>query len=216
LGHLLTTSGVPAQVFWEGNVGTNDWFQGFTQHQTTSTLAPAGQEDVADTLGFSQARGDSGGDVDGGLPPVAAVVGEGVDLASVLNNQRLGVGTSTQSTPLGEEGNFALAGQRTSCDEPFGKISDLRPGGRIHIETREGWSSYPFRNLDYVWAPEVDVVNPVPEQDVAEVTDCLLTLTSCHLALSDGERVIAYAVFDAWSPREVGPPPEMSHIVGVP
>jgi sortase A len=240
-GEILITIGVLVQLFWLWNVGINDWIQGFTQTQAASTISQQWQEDAGIPDPDSDDDRDAGVTVYGtpvdGPPPVVDVVsqgtafatlyvprfgetyqraiGEGVDLATVLNDSRLGVGRYPQSTPLGEEGNFAIAGHRTSFGASFGNISELRLGDRLYIETREGWYSYAFRNLEYVWPTEVDVLNPVPKQNAVEVTDRLLTLTSCHPRFSDAERIIAYAVFDGWYPRAGGPPADIAHLVGV-
>ena len=240
-GEILITVGVLVQLFWLWNVGINDWIQGFTQTQAASTISQQWQEEAATEIPDEPESSQSNITVYGtpvdGPPPIADVVSqgtafatlyvprfgdtyqrviaEGVDLATVLNDSRLGVGRYPQSTPLGEEGNFAIAGHRTSFGASFGNISELRLGDRLYIETRDGWYSYAFRNLEYVWASEVDVLNPVPKQDVAEVSDRLLTLTSCHPRFSDAERIIAYAVFDGWYPRAGGPPADIAHLVGV-
>ena len=240
-GEILITVGVLVQLFWLWNVGINDWIQGITQTQAANTISQQWQEDaVADTPDADDTP-QQGISVYGtpaeGPPPVSDVVAqgtpfatlyvprfgdtyqrviaEGVDLVTVLNDSRLGVGRYPQSTPLGEEGNFAIAGHRTSFGASFGNISDLRLGDHLYIETRDGWFSYAFRNLEYVWASEVDVLNPVPKQDTVDVSDRFLTLTSCHPRFSDAERVIAYAVFDGWYPRAGGPPAAIAQIVGV-
>jgi sortase A len=240
-GEILITVGVLVQLFWLWNVGINDWIQGFTQTQAASTISQQWQDETAPERPDGGESSGSGIDVYGtpvdGPPPVVdrvsqgtafatlyvprfgdgyqRVIAEGVDLATVLNDSRLGVGRYPQSTPLGQEGNFAIAGHRTSFGASFANISDLRLGDHLYIETREGWYSYAFRNLEYVWASEVDVLNPVPKQNAVEVTDRILTLTSCHPRFSDAERIIAYAVFDGWYPRAGGPPAEIAQIVGV-
>jgi sortase A len=239
-GEILITVGVLVQLFWLWNVGINDWIQGFTQTQAASTISQQWQEEASTDIPDAedtQSNIDVYGTPVDGPPPIVDVVSqgaafatlyvprfgdtyqraiaEGVDLATVLNDSRLGVGRYPQSTPLGKEGNFAIAGHRTSFGASFGNISELRLGDRLYIETRDGWYSYAFRNLEYVWASEVEVLNPVPKQNAVEVTDRLLTLTSCHPRFSDAERIIAYAVFDGWYPRAGGPPAEIAHIVGV-
>lgn len=143
------------------------------------------------------------------------VIAEGVDLATVLNSERLGIGRYEQSNALGELGNVALAAHRNSNGAPFGKITELRLGDRLYVETRDGWYSYVFRNHEYVRATEIAVLNPIPKVDDIVATDRLLTLTSCHPLFSTAERVIAYAVFDGWYPRESGPPSEIAHLAGV-
>jgi sortase A len=240
-GEILITVGVLVQLFWLWNVGINDWIQGFTQTQAASSISQQWQDEGASDGAAPGESEESGGGVYGTPvdepPPIVDVVAqgtafatlyvprfgdgykrviaEGVDLQTVLNDSRLGVGRYPQSTPLGKEGNFAIAGHRTSFGASFGNISDLRLGDRLYIETREGWYSYAFRNLEYVWPSEVDVLNPVPKENAVEVTDRLLTLTSCHPRFSDAERIIAYAVFDGWYPRAGGPPADIAQIVGV-
>jgi sortase A len=74
-------------------------------------------------------------------------IAEGVDLETVLNSRKLGVGRYLESNLLGEPGNFAVAAHRTTWGAPFGNIAELRIGDRIYIEVPEGWYSYKFRNL---------------------------------------------------------------------
>lgn len=233
-GEVLITVGVLIQLFWVWNVGFNDWIHGATQTQAASTISHEWQ-DTAEVPGDPPPSHEVKPSAE--PPPVIdlvaegtafatlfvprfgdsyqRVIAEGVDLASVLNNQRLGVGRYPQSTPLGEEGNFAIAGHRTSFGASFGNISELRLGDRLYVETRDGWFRYAFRNLEYVSPSEVDVLNPVPKADLVAATDRLLTLTSCHPRFSDAERIIAYAVFDGWYPRTGGPPADISHLMGV-
>jgi sortase A len=141
-------------------------------------------------------------------------IAEGTDLPAVLNNQRLGVGRYSETQNLGELGNFAIAAHRTTYGAPFADITELRVGDRIFVETREGWYAYRFRNHEYVWPTALSVLNEVPRFSGIEPTERILTMTSCHPRFSEAERVIAYAVFDDWYPRDGGPPSEIAHLVG--
>lgn len=141
-------------------------------------------------------------------------IGEGVDLSSVLNEPSLGVGRYPQSSELGATGNFALAGHRTTFGASFADIGSLRVGDPIFIEVPEGWFAYQFRNHEYVWPNEVEVLNHFPKQELSEGTHRILTLTSCHPRLSEAERIIAYATFVGWYPRENGPPSQLNAFVG--
>jgi sortase A len=114
---------------------------------------------------------------------------------------------------LGEVGNFALAGHRTTWGATFGDIGELRIGDRIYVEVPEGWHSYQFRNLEYVWATEVDVLNSFPKMNVQDPNTRVITLTSCHPRFSEAERVIAYGVYEGWFPRDGGPPSEIADLV---
>jgi sortase A len=140
-------------------------------------------------------------------------IAEGVDLETVLNSRKLGVGRYLESNLLGEPGNFAVAAHRTTWGAPFGNIAELRIGDRIYIEVPEGWYSYNFRNLEYVWATEVDVLNAFPKMNVDASDFRVITLTSCHPKFSEAERVIAYGVYEGWYPRAGGPPTEIAQIV---
>jgi sortase A len=137
------------------------------------------------------------------------VIAEGTDEATVLNSRTRGVGRYTNSDPLGAVGNFAIAGHRTSWGAAFGQIGDLRLGDKIFVEIPEGWFEYSFRNTEYVWATEVDVLNPIPKSSESPTESRIITLTSCHPKFSEAERIIAYGVFEGWYPRDAGAPGEL-------
>lgn len=141
-------------------------------------------------------------------------IGEGVDLSTVLNEPSLGVGRYSQSSELGSTGNFALAGHRTTFGASFAEIGSLRVGDHLFIEVPEGWFAYQFRNHEYVWPDEVEVLNHFPREESKDGTHRILTLTSCHPRLSEAERIIAYATFVGWYPREGGAPAELDSIEG--
>lgn len=139
-------------------------------------------------------------------------IAEGVDLETVLNSRTVGVGRYPESNQLGDIGNFALAAHRNSFGAAFGEIGELRIGDHIFVEVPEGWHSYKFRNLEYVWATEIDVLNPFPRMNVDPSGSRIITLTSCHPKFSEAERVIAYGVYEGWYPRAGGPPTEIAQI----
>lgn len=139
-------------------------------------------------------------------------IAEGVDLETVLNSRTIGVGRYLESEQLGEAGNFALAAHRNSFGAAFGEIGELRVGDRIYIEVPEGWHSYKFRNLEYVWATEVDVLNAFPRMSGPTSESRIITLTSCHPKFSEAERVIAYGLYEGWYPRANGAPTEIAQL----
>lgn len=234
-GEVLITAGVLIGLFWVWFVFVNDFFVGSSQNTAGSELAQSFQ-DEADQGRFGKAYASSSGRQDAGNPPVisdvavgqafatmyvprfgenfARPIAEGVDLPTILNNPRLGVGRYPETQALGEIGNFAVAAHRTTYGAPFADIGELRVGDRIYIETREGWYVYRFRNLEYVWPTAISVLNEVPRFSGVDPTERILTMTSCHPKLSEAERVIAYSVFESWYPRESGPPSEISALVG--
>lgn len=234
-GEILITAGVLIGLFWVWFIVINDAIVGFSQNTAGSELSQSFQAD-ATQQSFGKAYGSSSGRQDAGEPPVvsghpegeafatlyvprfgpnfARPIAEGVELATVLNNPRLGVGRYPETQALGELGNFAVAAHRTTYGAPFANIGELRVGDRIYIETKEGWYVYRFRNLEYVWPTAISVLNEVPRFSGVDPTERILTMTSCHPKLSEAERVIAYSVFESWYPRESGPPSEISLLVG--
>jgi sortase A len=234
-GETLITAGALLGLFWVWFVFVNDVVAGASQNTAGAELSQSFQDDEAEQT-FGKAYGSSSGRAEQGEPPVldavdlgqafatmyvprfgddfVRVVAEGVDLPTVLNNQRLGIGRYPETQRLGEIGNFAVAAHRTTYGAPFANIGELRVGDRIYIETREGWYVYRFRNLEYVWPTALSVLNEVPRFTGIEPGERLLTMTSCHPKFSEAERVIAYSVFDGWYPRADGPPSEISHLVG--
>lgn len=138
-------------------------------------------------------------------------IAEGVTNADVLDTGRIGRYPGTQMP--GEVGNFAVAAHRTTYGESFNRIGDLQIGDRIYVETQDGWYVYGFRNLEYVRPTGVGVLNPVPQTAEIEVTDRILTLTSCNPMFSLTERIIAYALLEEFVPRSVGAPSEIETVI---
>lgn len=232
VGEVSVTLGAMGLLFFAWYLGVNDWIQGSNQTRSASEVASAWDDSAEDT--FGKARGESDGTLAPTEPPVigdiaegdafavlyvprfgedyARTIAEGVDLATVLNSHELGVGRYPQTAQFGELGNVGIAGHRTTFGASFSEIGELRVGDRLYVEVEEGWYSYQFRNLEYVWPTQIEVLAPVPHQPDALATERLLTLTSCHPRFSEAERIIAYAVFDAWYPRAGGPPTEIAPI----
>lgn len=114
----------------------------------------------------------------------------------------------------GEVGNFSLAAHRTTFGAPFGPIADLRMNDAIVIEVEAGWYTYRFRTLEYVRPTEVDVLLDVPQQpDVPATGERYITLTSCSPKGSLAERIVAYGLFEGFTPRSAGPPASLTEAV---
>lgn len=132
----------------------------------------------------------------------------GVTRANTLDP--IGIGHYPGTQMPGQVGNFALAAHRTTWGKPFNRIADLRLGDAIVVETQAGWYTYRFRTLEYVQPSAVEVLLPVPQKiDTASQT-AYITLTSCSPMYSLAERIIAYGVFESFTPREAGPPPSLT------
>jgi sortase A len=112
----------------------------------------------------------------------------------------------------GQVGNFGIAAHRTTYGAPFNKIADLREGDKMYVQTQDGWFTYSFRNLQYVPATQVSVLQPVPDAPDVSATsgDRLITLTSCNPMFTAQERIVAYGVFDSWQPLTAGAPAELA------
>lgn len=142
------------------------------------------------------------------------VIAETTDLPKVLNLDEKGVGHYSNTQQLGEPGNFALAGHRSGpLINSFREMMNLRVGDPIFIETEDGWYTYRFRNIEYVWPKNVDVLNPFPRLSGNPGIDHILTLTTCHPKLDgNAERAIAYAVLEDYSPASEGIPAELKKL----
>lgn len=132
-------------------------------------------------------------------------IAEGVG-TDVLNSTRLGIGHYAGTALPGDSGNFAIAGHRSAYGGAMHSVDKLQLGDSIYVQTKNGWYTYTFRNLEYVRAAAVGVLDSVP-QGVGEDTDQrFITLTTCNPLYSTEERIIAYGVLTAWQPASAGPP----------
>ena len=118
----------------------------------------------------------------------------------------IGIGHYPGSPMPGETGNFAVAAHRTTYGKPFNRIADLQVGDAIVVEVEEGWYTYRFRTLEYVTPTEVDVLAAVPQVPNAEANGKYITMTSCSPMYSLAERIVAYGVFESFTPRDADDP----------
>jgi sortase A len=125
----------------------------------------------------------------------------------------IGVGHYDGTQMPGAIGNFSVAGHRTTYGRPFNQIANLQIGDKIYLETKTGWYTYSFRNLEYVKPTQVSVLDPTPDQVGVAAKDRVMTMTSCNPMFSATERIVAFSVFDSWQPRSAGPPAAIASIV---
>lgn len=118
----------------------------------------------------------------------------------------IGIGHYPGTKMPGEVGNFAVAAHRTTWGKPFNRIADLHVGDAIVIETQGGWYTYRYRTLEYVPPTAVEVLLPVPQVVGAPAGERYLTMTSCSPMYAMSERIVAYSVFESFTPRSSGPP----------
>jgi sortase A len=110
---------------------------------------------------------------------------EGVDLVTL----RRGPGHYPESDRPGGEGNFAIAGHRTTYGAPFWSLDVLEEGDTIHVMDRQGreWV-YAYVEQRIVQPTDVWVVGNDPLGSGAPT----ITLTTCHPRYSDAQRLIAW------------------------
>ena len=118
----------------------------------------------------------------------------------------IGIGHYPGTPMPGAVGNVALAAHRTTFGKPFNKIAELHVNDPIVIETKAGWYTYRFRNLEYVKPDAVDVLLPVPQEQDVHADGRYLTMTSCSPMYFKSERIVAYSVFESFTPRADGRP----------
>jgi sortase A len=118
----------------------------------------------------------------------------------------IGIGHYPGTPMPGEVGNFAVAAHRTTYGAPFNRIAELHVNDAIVVETADGWYTYRFRTLEYVTPSEVDVLLPVPQVEDAPAGTRYITLTSCSPMFAMTERIVAYGVFESFTPRASGAP----------
>lgn len=122
------------------------------------------------------------------------------------------LGVYTQSDMPGQVGNFSVAGHRTTWGYPLNRIDKLRLDDAIVVETKDGWYTYRFRNLEYVVPSQIDVLLDVPQMPGATTGERYLTLTACSPLHSLAERIVGYAVFEGFQPRAEGEPASMASV----
>ncbi|WP_235565522.1 class E sortase [Microbacterium sp. Root166] len=233
IGEVLITAGVITLLYvvwqlWVGDIiyGAEHnatgkelsevWAQEYTAPPPTPEATPTEDETPADAVTAAPIILAEPGDAETfGVLRVprfgadyAVPMAGGVTRARTLDP--IGIGHYPGTSMPGEPGNFAVAAHRTTWGKPFNRIADLRVGDPIVVETEGGWYTYRFRTLEYVRPDAVDVLLPVPQaMDVPPGTS-YITMTSCSPMYSLAERIVAYGVFESFTPRTAGEPPALS------
>lgn len=169
------------------------------------TADPVIMPEAADTVDFGVMR----------IPRLgsdfAYTVAGGVTRSGTLDKAKIGHYPGTAMP--GQPGNFAVAAHRWgSHGSPFMRLPDLHVGDAIVIETADGWYTYRFRTSEYVTPDQVEVLLPVPTMQDLPAGTAYLTMTSCSPMYSVAERIVAYAVFDSFTPRSAGEPASLQAV----
>ncbi len=230
LGELLITGGVLVLLF----LGWQVWWNNLvTSNQQSSAAAAQSQKWIDDAVKAPKPTpGTEAAQVD---PPVLAkpapyqpfavlyvprlgadwkrTIRQTVDTERVLNSYTAGVGHYIDTQMPGQVGNFAVAGHDSGWGNTFINLSKLRIGDRIYVQTQDGWYTYTFRNFEYVQPSAVGVLLPVPRQPAATPIERFMTITTCNPPFAAGERLIAYSVYQSFSPPQ-DVPSEIAAAVG--
>lgn len=113
-----------------------------------------------------------------------------------------GIGYYPDSAAPGTEGNFAVAGHRTTHGEPFRSIDRLRIGDEVIVRTKTTWFTYRLERDDLVRPRDTWVVDPVPR---GLKRGELITLITCHPRWASTYRWIWWGVLVDSSPADQPP-----------
>lgn len=231
LGELLITAGVVALLFVAWQLWINDAIVGSARQAEAGALA---EQWMAQAPSPTSAPTAEPAEPDPAAPadpaaiavPVAAPAAHGEQFG-IMYVPRFGadwqytitggttredvldlayIGHYTETAMPGEVGNSAYAAHRWGHGALFGPMDQLVIGDAIVVQTRDGWYTYRFRDLEYVQPTQVDVLAPVPRHPELPADERYLTLTTCSPIYVNSERLIAYAVFDSFTPIADGPP----------
>lgn len=191
------------------------WFTGFETERAQQQLQQQWSQEPVDDRDASEPPGEDGDEPADGEPTReadgAAVSGDAVakleferpgsDEQPVTDEPLFvvdgvsrddltrGPGQYPDSASPGEDGNFAVAGHRTTYGSPFFSLEELREGDEIHITDRSG------RRHVYEFAAR-EIVSPgagwVLSEDPLEIGRPTLTLTTCHPRFSAAQRMVVF------------------------
>jgi sortase A len=107
-----------------------------------------------------------------------------------LSDLQAGPGHYPGTALPGEDGNFAVAGHRTTYGAPFFNLDQLRRDDQIIVTAPDGEEyTYIVRRQQIVAPAETWVIAPDPLERGKPV----LTLTTCHPRFSNAQRLIVFA-----------------------
>lgn len=236
LGEVLITVGVLTLLFVAWQLWIGDWIGAAQKNAVGESISRQWAQQYAASASPSPTPGDSATPDATTAPSAKPVVGDepkdaevfgvmyiprfGTDyhvpMAGGVSRPRtldpIGIGHYPGTPMPGAKGNVALAAHRTTYGKPFNQIARLRLDDPIVIETKAGWYVYRFRTLEYVTPDAVDVLLPVPQEPHVKADGRYLTMTSCSPMYYKSERIVAYSVFDSFTPRADGRPDVMKGV----
>jgi len=235
IGELLITAGVIVLLYVVWQLWVGDMIYGAERNASGSAQSELWQQEYQqqnpEAAAPTPEASDPGSTVTA-PPPVLAEPGDGekfavmhiprfgpdyaVEMAGGVTRPRtldpIGIGHYPGTVMPGQPGNFALAAHRTTWGKPFNRIAELHVGDAIVVETEEGWYTYRFRTLEYVRPSAVEVLLPVPQVKDVPAGTAYITMTSCSPMYSMTERIVAYGVFESFTPRSAGAPASLQAV----
>lgn len=227
LGELLITAGVIALLYVVWQMWIGDIIIGAEKHQQASSLSqswlvedpvtnptPAtAPTDAVDPVIPVQDQPEHGTQFGVMFVPRFGsdwqfTIAAGTSRYDILDQGEIGHYPDTAMP--GGIGNTVYAAHRWTSGQPFDPIDRLVVGDAIVIQTSDGWYTYRFRTLEYVQDSQTEVLLPVPQQLGISANERYLTLTSCAPKYNMLERIIAYAVFEDFTPTAAGPPASLA------
>ena len=180
----------------------------------TNRATAVAQDEIADEweLGLTEPTEDDGNEEDTGDDTAAPRPGSavaalefrrpGLDAPLVhekplyvvegvtLGDLQRGPGHYPGTALPGDDGNFAIAGHRTTYGAPFYNLDQLERGDEVIVTTRNGSKhTYRVRSQEIVQPGDTWVISPDP----LERGKPTLTLTTCHPRFSNAQRMIVFA-----------------------
>lgn len=236
IGEIFLTAGVVVLLYTAWTLWIGDAIQGAQNNEagsqlseqwaTTAPTAPAPQESAtedptveppapitADPVKMDQpAEGQQFGVmwIPRLGPDYSVPIAGGVNPATSLNVGDIGHYPGTAMP--GDQGNFAVAAHRGSHGAPFMNLPNLHEGDAVVIETQDGWYTYRYRNSEYVTPQSVDVLLPIPRVQGSQPSGRYITMTTCSPRYGSAERLIAYGVFESFTPRSAGAPASLTEV----
>lgn len=188
------TATVPVTV----DAGENDEAPDELAAPSTTTTLPGGID--ADVLAyFFPEDGEAVARIEIPAIGVDKIVVKGVQVADL----RKGPGYYPSTALVGNSGNTAIAGHRTTYGAPFNKIDELQPGDEIHITGILGRFTYEVMAPDVAFAEQLHtvegqgpghvLVRPGDTWVLGDFRDNRITLTACNPKFSARQRIIVAA-----------------------
>jgi sortase A len=109
---------------------------------------------------------------------------------------RKGPGHYTPTSLPGQRGTVGIAGHRTTWEQPFRRINELRAGDRLVVAMAYGRFTYSVEKTRIVKPSEVSVLAAARGRE-------RLVLTACHPLYSAAQRIVVFARLESAVPLGV-------------